>query len=266
MSKINVDELRDVSETLLLTAGARYLESIKEDGIIQDPKIVEIFDQLDYTVNPSEISKLTQVAIPVRTQILDAQTNRFVKDYPDGIVVNLGCGLDTRFTRLDNGSVNWYDLDLPQVMRIRKHFFRENRRYNSIDSDVLDFLWMKKIPKDAPILFIAEGLLMYLPEDKVRALITNIKENFKGSEMLLEAFSPFLANNKKLHKDFRKRQVGFIWGIESGKEINNWFDNNVFVEEWFYFDKYRNKWPLHFRIASLIPKMRKVVKIIHLKF
>ncbi|MBN1159651.1 MAG: class I SAM-dependent methyltransferase [Candidatus Diapherotrites archaeon] len=266
MSKISVDKLMDVSETSLLTAGARYLESLKEDGIIQDKKIIDIFNNLDYTVDPSKISKLTQVAIPVRTQILDTQTQTFLDKNPDGVVVNLGCGLDTRFARIDNGHVSWYDLDLPQVMEIRNNFFKETRRYKPIESNVLDLSWMEKIPKNKPTLFIAEGLLMYIPEKDVKALITNIKENFAGSEMLLEAFSPFLANNKKLHKDFRKRETGFNWGIESGKEINNWFEDNVFVDEWFYFDKYRNKWPIHFRIASIIPKMMRVVKIIHLKF
>jgi O-methyltransferase involved in polyketide biosynthesis len=39
-----------------------------------------------------------------------------VDAHPEGLVVNLGAGLDTRFYRLDNGTITWIDIDLPEVV------------------------------------------------------------------------------------------------------------------------------------------------------
>ena len=40
--------------------------------------------------------------------------------HPEGLVVNLGAGLDTRFYRLDNGTIAWIDIDLPEVVAFRQ--------------------------------------------------------------------------------------------------------------------------------------------------
>ena len=59
--------------------------------------------------------------------LFDEQVGRFLKSFPDGIVVNMGCGLDTRFPRVDNGKVLWFDLDLPEAIAIRRKFLRKRR-------------------------------------------------------------------------------------------------------------------------------------------
>jgi O-methyltransferase involved in polyketide biosynthesis len=77
---------------------------------------VEILDTLDYDPKKAKLVSISQIGVCLRTIIFDEQVVKFLQAYPDGIVVNLGCGLDTRFTRLDNGTVQWFDLDLPEVM------------------------------------------------------------------------------------------------------------------------------------------------------
>ena len=91
-----------------------------------------------------------------RIMVLD-----FLTRNPDGIVVNIGCGLDTRFSRIDDGKVEWYDLDFPEVIDVKKHFFQENDRYHFISSSVLEFKWIENLSnkKNHPFLFIAEGVL-----------------------------------------------------------------------------------------------------------
>lgn len=39
---------------------------------------------------------------------------------------NLGCGLDTTFERVDNGLLQWYDLDLPDAVELRKGTFESD--------------------------------------------------------------------------------------------------------------------------------------------
>ena len=87
------------------------------------------------------INKNLSIHIAIRAKRYDAYAEEFLKTSPGGVVVNIGCGLDSRFLRIDNGKVIFYDLDLPEVMKIKKQFFRENERYHFIVSSVFGF-WM----------------------------------------------------------------------------------------------------------------------------
>ncbi|MFT3739349.1 MAG: class I SAM-dependent methyltransferase [Breznakibacter sp.] len=258
--------LGGVPETLLIPARARYLETKKTSGIIHDPKTVEILDAIDYDfTGRKEVSKGSQYGTAVRTEILDGQTAAFLKTHPDGCVINLGCGLDTRFHRMDNGTVTWYDLDMPETIAIRKHFFTETGRFRFIAKSVLDFSWMDDVPNDRPTLFIAEGLLMYFTPDNVKMILSAIADRFPLAEMLIEGMSPFIANNSGKHADIKKYDVSFKWGIKSGKEIEQWHTGFRFVQEWYYFDRHIGKAPWPFMILSVFPIFRKSMKIIRLK-
>ncbi len=67
----------------------------------------------------------------IRTAVFDVWVRDFLAEHPGGTVVELGTGLNTRFERVDNGTVHWIDLDLPpafagaagpQRRRVRHHY------------------------------------------------------------------------------------------------------------------------------------------------
>jgi hypothetical protein len=45
----------------------------------------------------------------------------FIEKHPEATIVNIGCGLDTTFSRIDNGKIQFYELDLPDVIALRKN-------------------------------------------------------------------------------------------------------------------------------------------------
>ncbi len=263
--KIN---LQGVPRTLLIPLRARYLETKKPNGIISDPKTVEILDQIEhgFTEKKEDVSISSQFGIAIRTEILDEGVIEFLKKHPYAVVVNLGCGLDTRFYRIDNGSVNWYDLDVPEVIELRKKFFNETDRFKFIPKSVTDFSWLELLPKDKPILFVAEGLFMYFSEDEIKEILNKIKEAYPESEVLFEAMYPYLAKNTKRHPDMKGHSAKFKWGIKTGAELEDWNQGINFIEEWYYFDRHREKYPLTLRLFSLIPGFRKGMKIVHVGF
>jgi O-methyltransferase involved in polyketide biosynthesis len=132
-------KLNGVPETMLISIRARYLETKKENGIIHDPKTIEILDQIEYDFSgKKEVSVGATLGTSIRTEIIDEQTNTFLSKNKDSVVVNLGCGLDTRFYRLDNDFVTWFDLDVPESINLRKNFFEENDRYKFISESIFD--------------------------------------------------------------------------------------------------------------------------------
>ena len=94
----------------------------------------------------------TQVGTAQRTVVFNDYTNDFLSRYPDGTVVNLACGLDTRFERLDNGQVRWFDLDLPELINIRRRFSKRVSDTIIYEKSALDFSWLDDVPKERPCL------------------------------------------------------------------------------------------------------------------
>lgn len=170
---------------------------------MDDPKAVEIMNELNKILSGSKnrldkdlikgkLKKELVIHVAIRAKKYDKYVCDFLEHAPDGVVVNIGCGLDSRFLRVNNGKVIFYDLDLPEVIEIKKQFFKENERYHFISSSVLDHKWMSIVAKhEGPFLFMAEGVFMYLDREDVQSLILKLQSEFPGSELVCEVFNSF---------------------------------------------------------------------------
>ena len=263
-------KLTGVPETLLVPLWARAIETKHDNPIVKDEKAVQIMDQIDYDFSKFKNQEPTQVSVAVRTEILDNAVKAFINKYPTAVIINIACGLDTRFLRVDNGEIHWHDLDLPEVINIRKQFFTKTERHTMIAKSVFDYSWTEEIVTGEHILIIAEGVLMYFTEDEVKGLMNKLADTFKGAEMLLESTPASLVkqNQKQdLIKDQYQIEARLQWGIKKGKDITKLNSHIKFIEDWHYFDYHKDRWRI-IRWLSLIPtfKDRFGNRIIHLKF
>lgn len=265
-SCFDIANLEPVSETLLVTAYLRSLESIKTNGIIKDYKSVEIIKSLDYDFS-QYYHPLNQALIAIRTEIFDQIVSNFITQYPETTVVNLGTGLCTRFFRLDNGSIHWIGIDFPVVEPLWNNLLGKTERHQYYPYSVLDLDWMTKVKSQKPdkVLFIAEGLLMFLSEIEVRYLLQNIRDNFPNSELIFDALGVFLAQNSKRSSKVLGIDVSYQWGIQNLSEIETWGKRIKLVNQWHYLDRHKNRlsW---LGLLSYLPALRRQVKIGHLKF
>lgn len=155
---------------------SRAVESRRPNPIFVDEKAQEILGHVEYDFDKLKIPRKTAVTLCLRAKKIDAYTREFLARHPRSVVVHLGCGLDSRWTRVNKGEVEWYDLDMPKVIDLRRKFYEETETYRMIPSSVTDLGWMGIIsPRGRPVLVIAEGLLMYLKEEEVKALILKPK-------------------------------------------------------------------------------------------
>lgn len=231
---------------------------------------VEITDRIDYDFSKFKNQEPTLVSVAVRTEILDKTVKAFIDKYPTATIINIGCGLDTRFLRVDNGRIIWYDLDLPEVISIRKQFFNESERHHMVSKSVFDYSWIDDIKAKKPVLIIAEGIFMYLTGQEVEDIMDKLTTAFNGAEMLLETTPASLVkqNQKQdLIKDQYQIEARLQWGIKKGKEIEKLNSQIEFIEDWHYFDYHKDRWRI-IRWLSLIPtfKDRFGNRIVHLKF
>ena len=248
--------LSDVSATMLLTLYARALETLSPDPILVDEKAVALRERLNPLLDPAadELSrKLAQGDLPpallqtmsLRARHFDRQAEAFLGRRPDGAIVNLGCGLDTRFDRIDDGRLQFYDLDLPDVIALKRQLVAETDRYQFIASSVLDFAWMDRLAGQRPYLFLAEGLFMYLPLADVRALVLALQARFPGSELLCEVFNANwlqgwrqrVVQNKLQNSMAMGAGAMFQSGLRDSDEMEQWGEGLQFLDDWTYFDE-----------------------------
>lgn len=211
--------LNGVTETMLQSFYARAQYSLKKDHKIYDAKAVEIVQKLDYDFTLADRDAVMGTGVIARTILLDRLVQAFVQKNPSGTVVNIACGLDTRFYRMDNGTIRWYNLDLPETIAVRRSLFDEEGRVSMIAKSAMDETWPDEIEqKNGPTLFILEGLVMYLSEKDVRQILSIIDRNFPQAEVIMEVMSPWIVKHMK-EKSIEATAAKFTWGLRSGREL-----------------------------------------------
>ncbi len=157
MSEAPTQGLSGVAETSLAALYWRAMESQRPDALIKDEKAVALVTQMS-----SVFDRVRQIPMPellkamriVLTREFDRSVRDFLSRHSQAVVVHIGCGLDTRFERIDNGQVEWYDLDLPGVIDLRRKFIGgEGGRYHLLSCSVLESAWLEtvKVPFSAPL-------------------------------------------------------------------------------------------------------------------
>jgi len=273
--------ISDVSSTMLITLYARARESVSKDPVITDPKAVEMIEIIKKEITGSDnpihqkilkdrYNPKLAVTMALRSRRFDRYVLDFLSENPGGTVINLGCGLDTRFYRVDNGRVLWFDIDFPEVINFRKRFMEENSRHLFIGNSILSREWIAQVKTAGPYLILAEGLFMYLQEADVMELLQRIQKELGSSEVVCEVTNRYWVDKMKnswMKWKFR-RQLGmtggvvFSFGIPDSRYFERWSLKYKFLDEWTYFDEREKKlgW---FRFFSSIDVLRKAQWTIH---
>ena len=122
-----------VAETLLIPLYMRAKESRRDNPILYDKTAEWLADSLEYDYSQFDGAKLSEVGCVVRGWYFDCAVRRFIKAHSHPVVVNVGCGLDTRFQRIGSQKAVFYDLDLPEVIALRQCLYRGILAGNRLD-------------------------------------------------------------------------------------------------------------------------------------
>ncbi|MBE9016510.1 class I SAM-dependent methyltransferase [Chroococcidiopsidales cyanobacterium LEGE 13417] len=271
--KESTAKLTGVAETLTITLYARSVETLRQDAILKDEKAVEIAEKLDYDFEKYSQGWASQLGCVIRARVYDRAVSNFLQTHPTAIVVNLGAGLCTRFFRIDNGEVQWYEVDFPEVIELKRKLVTPSDRYQLISSSLLDAAWISKINRaeDRPVLMIMEGVSMYLTASEVRTLFQQIHQQFSPVEMLFDVLSSKRAKNTQAHDTVSKTNAQFSWGIDNSQELETWNVGIRVKEEIYYlteFAKYPHRlqpWWLKYLTPILVPLYKKSGRILRVE-
>jgi O-methyltransferase involved in polyketide biosynthesis len=212
-------ELGDVQQTLYIPLLDRAKYTRSGGRLLDDPKAVEIVNAL--RPDETQFGGSGSVFTVARTAIYDYWVRQFLQAHPDGTVVELGSGLNSRFERVDNGTVRWFDVDLPDTVAVRRRFFEDTDRRRTVAASVLDTGWMDAVGAPGPPYFlVSEGVLVYLRYDEVHRALRQIVERFPGAQLAIDTYPA--AMMRQQHRMAAKKHIAeWQWSCEDPRELES---------------------------------------------
>ncbi len=207
----------DVQETALIPLAIKASETARPNARIKDQKAKEIIETLGVDVSKYD-PFLSHEGVIARTIMFRDQIKMLLMKYPNALCVNLGCGFDDKFPQVDNGMVQWYDVDLPDQIAVRRKVYSDRPRCKMLPGSALEGEWTKQLPKADMNIIIMEGVVEYFSKEQVKTCLNMLCDCFPRGYLVVELHSPFLEKHGKHHDAVRHTNATFGWGTKSGRE------------------------------------------------
>ena len=207
-----------VNKTLYIPLYGKALVS-RLGILLRDPKAEEIWEKEGFPLKGKASSKWLAFSMAMRAKVFDNWTEKMVEAYPDSVVLHMGCGLDSRCERVGYKLRCWYDLDFPEVIELRKHWFPERESYRLIPGNVLDLGWKKEIPAGGTAIVVMEGITMYLKPGELETLLKELKAHFDRVQILMDCYSTFAAKASKYNNPIHSVGVTQVYGMDDPRGL-----------------------------------------------
>lgn len=242
----------DIQETALIPLAIKASETARPNARIKDLKAKEIIDSLGVDVSKFD-PFLSHEGVVARTILYREQLKELLNKYPDAVCINLGCGFDDKFSQVDNGSVRWFDVDLPDQIAVRRKVYEDRERCVMLEGNALNGDWTRSIPKADMVIVVMEGVLEYFSKEQVKTCLNMLCDSFPHGYLLAELHSPFLEKNSKHHDAVKNTNATFGWGTKSGREYLELEPRMTLVSETSYNEEMK-KYTIRGKLFAIIGK------------
>lgn len=245
--KYHIEE-NSVQETLIIPLYGRKVCSDHFPELFNDPQAERICNMLDYDFSKKG-KKMESMAglfgaLEVAQRQYDAlwEVKDYLKKHPEAAVVNLGCGLDDTIQKADNGKCKGYDIDMPDVIKIRGELLPQSEREKHIGCDLNDHSWMDQIDTSKGAVFFATGVFYYLRTEDVRKLMCRLAEKFPGGVIVFDSCNQRGAKlmTKTWLKEAGISDVNAYFSVDDVSEIESWINDFASVTSRSYMRGYRD--------------------------
>ena len=259
-----------VEDTLFVPMLSRIYASEHCPQILYDQKALDLKKKLPSGLLKSDAqSQYTLLASAVRSANMDRFIRAFLERRPDGIIVQLGCGLETTYHRCDNGHTRWYAVDLPHVVEYRRELLPEPEREIYLAGDAFAENWIRQIRTDtpgAPVLVTAGGLFHYFEENKVVELLRMLT-GFGEIEIVFDTVSKsgMAMMRKKYMKQVGHGDAQMFFYVDSAAKLAGKIGGGVRVlaEEPYYRHIPQSGLKLSTKVSVAVSDRLCMVKMVH---
>ena len=224
-------EKNTVQETLVIPLYARKMCSELYPSLYRDETALRLADAVDYDFSALEkksqslLQRFGFLEVAMRQNDLAAEVRDYLKVHPTAAVVNLGCGLDNTGRHCDNGRCKIYNLDFPNVIKVRDELLPAGEREENIPCDLNDIAWLERIDASGGAIFFAAGVFYYFLKEQVRTLVQAMANAFPEGVLVFDA-----ANQRAVRlmlktwlKDAKIKDVSAYFAVsDARREIGAW--------------------------------------------
>lgn len=259
-----------IAETLLIPLYMRSLQSQVEKPIIIDPLAAELVEQIDYDFSKFDNKKASEVGTALRCRYFDEKCLAFIQQYPMGVIVNVGCGLDTRCQRLHilapkmMSDVIFYSLDIAESMVLRERLIPKMVNEIYITTSMFETAWLDSLATqyaNIPILFIIEGVMMYFSHDDNKQFMSAVADRFTHAQIYFDVTSSFSYKRRKQHDVVGQMRAEFACGVDDVMMMTAWHDRLYYIEHMYFGDL-----PDAERMGWLVSILMKYIPVIKKSF
>lgn len=241
-------EPNSVQETLIIPLYGRKVCAEHYPQLFDDPEAERLCASLDYdfSVKGKKMEKGAGLfgALEVGQRHYDLlwEIGDYLKEHPKAAVVNMGCGLDDSFEKVNNGLCHGYNIDMPDVIKIRNELLPPAVNEENIGCDLNDFSWMDRIDASDGVIFFAAGVFYYFKKEDVQILFTAMAKRFPHGVLAFDCCNARGAKmmTKTWLKEAGITDVGAFFSLQDGKEIMAWSHDIRCVTERSYMRGYRD--------------------------
>ena len=222
--------MNNVNKTLYIPLYGKALVSSK-NIIIQDRKAEEIWSKEGFELRGKSKSKWLAYYMAMRAAIYDEWLDKEINSNPNGIVMHIGCGMDSRIERVSKQSKKWYDIDFLDVVEERRKYYAETDTYQMLAVDMRTDVWKKHIEEGLDAIIVLEGVSMYFSPKELNALLSNLAKHFNSIKILMDCYTEKAAKVSKYKNPINDVGVTTVYGYDNPEELAKESDL-VFVKEY----------------------------------
>ena len=221
--------MNSVNKTLYIPLyGKAYVS--KKGILLQDPKAEEIWEAEGFSLKGKAASKWLAYYMGMRSAVFDAWLREQMAGNREAVIVQVGCGMDSRVERVGTRGRQWFDVDFPEVIMERKRYYKEENGYHMVGGDIRNSDWLQTIPKGFPVILVMEGVSMYLTEEERKSFLASVGDHFGAVSLLMDCYTMLGARMSKYKNPIHTIGVTQVYGMENPRDPVT--DGIDFVGEW----------------------------------
>lgn len=220
--------MNNVNKTLYIPLyGKAYVS--KKGLFLDDKKAEEIWEKEGFSLKGKSRSKWLAYYMGIRSAVFDKWLIEQMARRNDGVIIHIGCGMDSRVKRVGTNGHKWYDVDFYDVITERKRYYAESDQYKMISGDVRSGEWLTAIKERSSAIVIIEGVSMYLTVKEMQGLFDSLCTHFDKLILLVDCYTSFAAKMSSRRNPVNDVGVREVYGIDDPKTYQS--DALVFSKE-----------------------------------
>lgn len=229
--------LKGLEDTLYIPLMARIYASKKFPEFFYDEKALSLESFIPNNEIKENSTEYFYMASVCRQYTIDKKIREFVETNNLSNVVFLGAGLETAYNRIGNKTVNFYQVDLPDVIEVRRSLLGEAENECLISGDMFSLDWIKEVDISLPTLLVVSGVYQYFKEEKILSMISDMKDRIKNGELVFDATnSAGLKLANKYVKKTGNRDAQMYFSVDDPIEFANKTETELLSLDGFFED------------------------------